>query len=79
VLAAEFREGTLDKVGVIVADDAVWEAIAVDKLADELGGCLPVALGDWLGLYPLGELFDRHEQVGVTPGARLNWPTMSSP
>jgi hypothetical protein len=67
VLAAEFHEGTLDEVGAIVGDDAVREAIAKDELADELGSYLPVALGDWLGLYPLCELVDGHEQVGETP------------
>jgi hypothetical protein len=66
VFATEFCEGTLDEVGAIVGDDVVWEAVSVDELADKLGSGLPVTLGDWLGLDPLCEFVDGHEQVGVT-------------
>jgi hypothetical protein len=53
VLAVEFCESTLNKVGAVIGDDVVREAIAVDELSDKLGSSLPVALGDWLGLDPI--------------------------
>jgi hypothetical protein len=65
VLLAELSHGALRKIGAIVGDDAVWEAITVDELTDELGGGFPVALCDGLGLDPLSELVDCNEQVSV--------------
>jgi hypothetical protein len=38
VLLAELSHGALRKIGAIVGDDAVREAITVDELTDELGG-----------------------------------------
>jgi hypothetical protein len=61
VLAAELHEGTLDKVGAVVTDDTVREALAVDELVDKLSSSLSVTLGDWLGLNPLCEFVDHEE------------------
>ena len=63
---AEFCHGALGEVGAIVRYYTLRVAIPVDELAYELGCRLAVALLDWLGLDPLGELVDRDQEVGET-------------
>ena len=51
------------EVSPMVSDDAVRNTEPVDVVEEEFDRFFRADVGDGLGLYPLGELVDYHEQV----------------
>ena len=47
----------------MVSDDTVRNAEPIDDVEEEFDRLFRADVGDGLGLYPLGELVDRYEQV----------------
>ena len=47
----------------MVCDDTVRNAELIDDVEEEFDRLFRAKIGDGLGLYPLGELIDRYEQV----------------
>ena len=56
---------TLREVCAIVRDDVVWKAKAEDNLFEKLNRRSRITLANWLRFNPLGELVNRHQQVGL--------------
>ena len=63
----------------MISDDIVRNAEPVDDVEEEFDRLFRVDVGDGLGLYLLGELVDRYEQVSEATGPFLRGPTMSRP
>ena len=63
VSIAEVLELLPGEVSPVVSDNTVRNAESVDDVKEEFDRLFRVDVGDGLGLYPLGELVDRNEQV----------------
>jgi hypothetical protein len=56
------------ELGVVVGDDCVGYAEAVNDVGEELHHLLEANIDDGSSLDPLGELVDRHEELSEAPG-----------
>ena len=75
----KFFHSTLGDISAIVYYNAVWKAKTEDHLLHELNRCCCITLTDRLCLYPLSELINRHQKVGLLILGPLKGPTISSP
>jgi hypothetical protein len=73
VVVAEVKEFLPRELGVFVGDDRVGYAEAVNDVDEEGYRLLGVDIDDWSSLDPLGELVDRHKEMGEAPGRLSEW------
>ena len=75
----EFFHSTLGEISAIVCYNAVWKAKMEDHLLHELNRHCCITLTNRLYLYPLSELINRHQKVGILVLGSFKRSIISSP
>jgi hypothetical protein len=73
VVVAEVKKFLPCELGVVVGDDRVGYAEAVNDVCEERYRLLGANVNNGSSLDPLGELVDRHENVSESPGHLSEW------
>jgi hypothetical protein len=73
VVVTEVEEFLPHELGVVVGDDRVGYAKAVNDVGEEGYHLLRADVDDGSSLDPLGELVDRYEEMSEAPGCLSEW------